>query len=177
MAVRAADCSGTAAATLEPVVDVASERREDPPPDPAASRRLTVAVRYVVVSAVNVVNHQALLLLAHAVWGWSGGAANVFAAVLAAIPGYLLSRHWVWSVRGAHSVRAEIIPFWTLALLGLIVSTILAEGADRLFESSLAVAAGSLAGYLVVWVVKFLVLNRIFERSARRATRDGLPVR
>jgi putative flippase GtrA len=134
-------------------------------------------MRYVVVSAINVFNHQALLLVAHGVWDWSGGIANVFAAVVAAIPAYLLSRYWVWSVRGAHSVRAEIIPFWTLALLGLVVSTVLAETADRLFESSLAVSAASFAGYLVVWVVKFLVLNRIFERSAARLTREELGVR
>jgi hypothetical protein len=78
----------------------------------------------------------------------------------------------VWSVRGAHSVRSEIIPFWTLALLGLILSTALAEIADRLFESPLAVSAASLFGYLVVWVIKFLVLNRIFERSARRVATE-----
>ena len=168
------DCSAVGAATLTPVVDVAPEPRSI---GEALRRRRTVAARYLAVSAINVIDHQALLLLAHGVWGWSGGAANVFAAVVAAVPGYFLSRHWVWSVRGTHSVRAEIIPFWTLALIGLVVSTVLAEVADRLFESSLAVAAASLFGYFVVWVVKFLVLNRIFERSARRIERDRLPVR
>lgn len=168
-----ADYSATTPATLTIVVDVAPERRLD---DDGRSSR-TLALRYVAVSGVNVVNHQALLFLAHAVWGWSGGVANVFAAVLAAVPGYLLSRHWVWSVRGAHSLRAEIIPFWTLALLGLVVSSVLAEAADRAFDSSLAVAAASLVGYFVVWVLKFLVLNRIFERSARRLEAEEVGVR
>ncbi len=154
------------------MVDVAPERRLD---DDGRSAR-TVAVRYVAVSGINMVNHQALLLLAHGVWGWSGGVANVFAAVLAAVPGYLLSRHWVWSVRGTHSFRAEIIPFWTLALLGLVVSSVLAEAADRAFESSWAVAAASLFGYFVVWVLKFLVLSQIFERSARRLEAEELGV-
>jgi len=167
------DYSSARPATLTLVVDVAPERRQDEGGLP----NRTVALRYVVVSAVNVVNHQALLLLAHSVWGWPGGVANVFAAVLAAIPGYLLSRYWVWSLRGSHSVRSEILPFWTLALLGLIVSTVLAEVADRAFESPLAVSAASFAGYFVVWVLKFLVLNKIFERSARRLECDELGVR
>ena len=139
------------------MVETASE------PTTAARAPISLAARYVVVSVVNVVNHQALLFLAHSIWGWSGGVANVFAAVVAAIPAYLLSRYWVWSVRGSHSVRGEILPFWTLALAGLVVSTGLAEAADRLFDETATVIAGSLLGYFVVWVGKFAVLNRIFD--------------
>jgi uncharacterized membrane protein YccC len=69
-------------------------------------------------------------------------------------------------------VRQEIIPFWTLALVGLVVSTALAEGADRAFGSGIWVAMGSLAGYFVVWVVKFIVLERMFDRSASRVERQ-----
>ncbi len=134
----------------------------------AAFQRRGIASRYIVVSVVNLFNHQLLLNLANSGWGWSGGRANVFAAVLSAIPGYLLSRYWVWAVRGSHSFRTEILPFWVLALLGLIFSTALAEGADRAFGAGIAVALASLAGYFVVWVMKFIILDRIFERSARR---------
>jgi hypothetical protein len=45
------------------------------------------------------------------------------------------------------------------------VSSLLAEGADRILESALAVAIASLAGYLIVWVVKFFLLDRIFAGS------------
>ncbi len=127
-----------------------------------------MAWRYLAVSAVNVVNHQAVLFVANGVWGWSGGRANVFAAIVAAVPAYLMSRYWVWEVRGSHSLRAEIVPFWGLALLGLVVSSALAEGADRAFGASLWVMVGSLTGYLVVWVLKFLILNRIFEHAIKR---------
>lgn len=130
--------------------------------------RRGIALRYVVVSAVNVVNHQILLNLANSGWDWGGGVSNVFAAVISAIPGYLLSRYWVWAVRGSNSVRAEILPFWGLAVAGLVLSTALAEAADRVLGSGLPVALASLAGYFIVWVLKFLILDRIFERSARR---------
>lgn len=134
----------------------------------AAVARRGVALRYVLVSILNVLNHQVLLNLANSGWGWGGGVSNVFAAVVAAVPGYLLSRYWVWEVRGSTSFRAEVLPFWTMALLGLVFSTVLAEAADRVFGAGLAVALASLAGYFVVWVLKFILLDRIFERSAQR---------
>lgn len=130
--------------------------------------RRGMAVRFLLVSVINVVTHQLLLYLANSIWGWGGGLSNAFAAVLTAIPGYLLSRYWVWSVRGNHSFRGEILPFWIIALAGLVFSTGLAEGADRLFGAGIAVALASLLGYFVVWVAKFIILDRLFERSARR---------
>lgn len=130
--------------------------------------RRTLAGRYAAVSVVNVINHQALLNLANSGWGWSGGQANVFAAVIAAIPGYFLSRQWVWKMQGAHSIRDEIAPFWILALVGLVVSTVLAEAADRLFETWFWVAGASLFGYFLVWILKFIILDRLFDRAAAR---------
>lgn len=121
-----------------------------------------VALRYVVVSVLNVVNHQILLNIANSGWGWSGGIANVFAAVIAAIPAYLLTRYWVWNVRGSHSLREEIVPFWALSLAGLALSSGLAEGADRVFGAGIAVATASMIGYFVVWIGKFLILDRLF---------------
>ena len=140
----------------------------------ALSTRRLVATRYIVVSLLNVVNHQVLLYLANSGWGWGGGRSNVFAAVLAAIPGYLLSRYWVWEVRGNNSFRTEILPFWTIALLGLLVSTGLAEAADRVFGAGLAVALASLFGYFVIWVLKFIVLDRLFHQSNQQRTEAGV---
>lgn len=137
----------------------------------AMTDRRGLAARYGAVSLVNVINHQVLLNLANTGWGWSGGWSNVFAAVSAAIPGYLLSRKWVWKVRGAHSFREEIVPFWTLALIGLVLSTALAESADRILGSGIWVAMGSLLGYFIVWVLKFVILDRLFHRAARRLER------
>ncbi len=126
----------------------------------------TVVTRYLVTSGVNVVNHQLLLQLALRWWGWSGGQANVFAAVVAAVPAYLLSRYWIWQLDGRVSIRAEVIPFWTISLLGLLASTAAAMAADRAFDRPIMISVGSLAGYFVVWVLKFVVLDRLFRRIA-----------
>ena len=131
-----------------------------------------MALRYVVVSVLNLVNHQAVLALAHSGWGWSGGQANAFAAAISAIPAYILSRNWVWRSQGSYSFRAEILPFWCIALVGLVVSSLMAEAADRVFGNGLAVAAGSITGYLIVWVLKFLLLEKLFQRAGHHNARS-----
>ena len=121
------------------------------------------AGRYLMVSAVNVINHQLILQLAVNLWGWSGGVANAFAATTAAVPAYFMSRYWVWRVRGRSSLRSEVIPFWVIAVLGLVVSSLTAELADRLFERPIMISVGSLVGYFIVWVAKFLTLDELFD--------------
>jgi len=127
-----------------------------------------LAQKYLIVSAINLINHQVLLNVANSWWGWGGGVSNMFAAMTAAIPAYFLSRYWVWEVRGRHSLRGEILPFWILSLAGLVVSTALAEAGGRYGGDGLWVALGSLAGYLIVWVTKFAILNGMFVRATRR---------
>ncbi|MGI9597766.1 MAG: GtrA family protein [Acidimicrobiales bacterium] len=134
-----------------------------------------VVVRYLATSAINVVNHQLLLQLAVRWWGWGGGAANTFAALVAVVPAYLLSRYWVWQVKGKPSLRDEVIPFWIIAAIGLVASTAAAELADRAFDEPIMISVGSLFGYLLVWVLKFVVLNYLFRRSAEKQT-DLSPV-
>jgi len=135
----------------------------------AFSRRPTAA-KYLIVSVVNLLNHQVVLYVANTRWDWSGGKANTLAAVLAAIPAYILSRYWVWEVRGRHSLWTEVVPFWGLSLLGLVVSSFMAEMADRTLGNGIWVAIGSLGGYGIVWVAKFAFLDGIFSRSSQRVS-------
>lgn len=121
-----------------------------------------MATRYLLVSAFNFFGHQGLLFLANSIWGWPGGAANVFAACLMSVPAYLLSRAWVWEVDGRHDMRRQVLPFWAITLAGLVVSTLMAALADRAFGAGLAVNLASLVGYFIVWVAKFFLLDRLF---------------
>ena len=121
-----------------------------------------MATRYLAVSAFNFSGHQALLFLANSVWGWPGGLANLFAACVMSVPAYLLSRAWVWEVNGRHDMRRQVLPFWIITLVGLVVSTAMAAAADRMFGAGLAVNIASLIGYFIVWVGKFFLLDRLF---------------
>lgn len=119
------------------------------------------ALRYCGVSVFNVVTGQALLFLFHAVLGWSGVASNVAAVAIGTGPAYLLSRRWVWRQSGEHRLAAEVLPFWVMAFVGLGLSTLAVAWADHRFESSLAVNAAALGAFGVVWVLRFVVLDRL----------------
>ncbi len=133
-----------------------------------------VATRYIAVSLINTMNHQGLLTLANSIWDWTGGWANVFAAGLAAIPAYLLSRAWVWEVSGKHNWRTEVMPFWVIAFIGMGVSTVFAEIADRVVGAGIAVNLASLFGYFLVWIAKFFILDRLFLDDDLRRGADTL---
>lgn len=128
-----------------------------------------VATRYLAVSVVNVLNHQIVLFIANTIWGWSAGWSNVFAACVAAGPAYLLSRAWVWEVSGKHNLRKEILPFWILAIIGLVVSTAMAAAAGAVFGDGILVNIASLVGYFVVWLGKFVLLGQLFDQRASEA--------
>ncbi len=125
--------------------------------------RVGPAGRYLVVSGINFSGHQIILFIANSIWGWQGWVANAFAAVVMVAPAYLLTRAWVWDVSGSHSVQREVVPFFVLAILGLLVSSVTSQVAQWIFGAGLWVNIGSLAGYVVVWIAKFFILERIFN--------------
>lgn len=117
--------------------------------------------RYCGVSAINVVFGQTLLWFFYSVVSWPAWLSNVLAVTISAGPAYWLSRHWVWSQSGAHSVRDEIAPFWGMALLGLILSTVATSWADHRWGTGVSVQLASLASFGVVWVFKFFILEHL----------------
>jgi putative flippase GtrA len=121
--------------------------------------------RYTGVSVVVVVITQSLLILASAGFRWSGVASNVFAVSLAAIPAFWLNRRFVWARVGEHSVVREVVPFWVYSVMGLVLSTVVVALADRWWGTTFAVAAANLAGFLVLWVGKFLFLEKCLFRA------------
>src|SRR3954451_1861817 len=80
--------------------------------------------KYSMTSVVGVVMGQTLIFVFASVLGWSWGWANVAAVSISTVPTYYLSRAWVWQKRGKSSVYAEIIPFWVMTFLGLLLSTL-----------------------------------------------------
>ena len=117
--------------------------------------------RYCGVSVVNVVVTTVLLAIGIAVLDLSGGVANALAVSLAALPAYVLYRRWVWEKRGQNHLLKEVIPFWTYAVLGLIVSTVIVAWADRVWGGNIAPLIANLVAFCVLWVAKFYVLDRL----------------
>lgn len=125
-------------------------------------------LRYSGVSVVNVLVGQSLLIVAFGIFGWTAVLANAFSATIAAGPAYIMNRYWVWQKHGRSHLFGEVIPFWALALAGLGVSTATVSltanlahhvTTDRALQT-VTIAAAVLLAYAVVWVIRFIVLDR-----------------
>lgn len=122
-------------------------------------------MRYCGVSVVNVITGQGILALCLAVFVLGGVVSQLISAMLSAIPAYVLSRRWVWKQTGRDSFRTEVLPFWTMALIGLVFAVTAIAVMEQFTDSTPVLMATSLAAYGVVWVAKYLVLDKIMWRT------------
>jgi putative flippase GtrA len=122
-------------------------------------------LRFGAVSAFNVVFGQSLLYGAQTVFDWPAVGSNILAVTVSAVPAYLLSRYWVWQKRGKNHLMKEVIPFWSLAILGFVLSTFAVWFVERQWDPQpLFINLTNLAAFGVVWVSKFFILDRFLFR-------------
>lgn len=117
-------------------------------------------LKYAGVSVAVVPLTQSLLVLFYSVVKLPGTAANALAVAIAAIPGYLLNRRWVWGKTSDHSFSREIAPFWGMNLLGLLLSSIMVGWVDSFTNNALVLVAANILVFGVLWLVKFLLLDQ-----------------
>lgn len=118
-------------------------------------------LRYCGVSVVNVIVGQSILAFCLAVLDLSGIVSQFWSAMLSAIPAYILSKRWVWKQSGPDSFRSEVLPFWVMSAIGLGFALIVVGLADRATDSTPVLMLSSLGAYGIVWVAKYLVLDRL----------------
>ena len=89
-------------------------------------------------------------------------ASNVFSVSVIAVPAYLLSRYWVWQKRGKNHLMREVVPFWSLAFLGFVLSTVAVWFVARQWDPHpLVINLTNLTAFGVVWISKFFILDRV----------------
>ncbi|HZD23962.1 MAG TPA: GtrA family protein [Acidimicrobiia bacterium] len=126
--------------------------------------------RFGAVSAFNVVLGQILLYGAQTVLEWPPVTSNVFSVSVGTVPAYILSRYWVWEKRGKNHFMREVLPFWILTVAGFALSTAAVWFvANRWDPSWIVVNLTNLAAFGVVWVAKFLILDRILFKTEEPA--------
>jgi putative flippase GtrA len=118
-------------------------------------------LRYCGVSVVNVFTGNGTLLICLAVLELHRVLSVLIAWMVSTIPAYVLSRRWVWQQRGANSMKAEVAPFWILALIGLTFSGLCVGIAGFFTDSSLVLIGVNFSAFGVVWVAKYIVLDRM----------------
>jgi len=122
------------------------------------------ALRYSATSMIGVVSTQIVIQLLlfttlepHVV--------NFVATSMMSVPAFLLNKHWVWGKSGKAHLRKEVLPFWLFTAAGWGLSTItvyfVADWTEGEGYQRVAVGLASIAGFAVLWVLKYLFLDRI----------------
>lgn len=118
-------------------------------------------VRFASVSAVTAPLGQLCIFLFYNLAGLNGVLANGTAVVVVSIVGYFLSTLFVWDSDPGRRLRYEVPMFWTLSLTGFVVSTAIVAIAVAVSDHPLAVNLASGASYAVVWLARFVILDRL----------------
>lgn len=130
--------------------------------------------RYTMVSAVTTLAGFALLALVFGVLHlWTEVPSAIVASVLATAPSYYLNRTWVWGKGGRSHWRREILPFWTVSIIGIFISVAAASLSRHLStehhldhsQATFLLLAVTLGAFAVLWLLKFLAFNRLFRTS------------
>ena len=138
-------------------------------------------VRYSMVSVIAVIVNQLVLLFCFGILKWPATTANVWAVCVSAVPSYYLNRAWAWGKRGRSHLLKEVVPFWGMALLGLALSTWAAGYAERHahkltdshFGTTIIVMVAALGSFGVLWIGKFVILNKLMFGVHHRGQDDG----
>jgi putative flippase GtrA len=133
-------------------------------------------LRYCSVSVVSTAIGLTVLGVLVGVFGWPAVWANVMGTVIALIPSFELSRRWVWAHDGRRSILRQAAPYAAVSFAGLIVSSIAVHLAANATTNStrlvhtVAVELANIAAYGSLWVLQFVVCDRILFRSRAKPT-------
>ncbi len=113
------------------------------------------------------------LLLLYGAVGLSPGWSSTLAWVAGALPNYWLNRSWAWQLRGRPDVLREVLPYAAIVALTLVLAIASTRAVDEALRASgtasesrvLLVAATFLGVYVVVFFLRFVLLDRLFSRS------------
>ena len=128
--------------------------------------------KYAGVSVISTLVSQVTLFLTFGVFNvLSEVPANLVANVVATVPSYYLNRKWVWGKGGRSHFWREVVPFWVLSFVGLAFSSLAVYLAGAFARhhglhhgaTTILVNAANLASFAILWIVKFLIYNKLFH--------------
>jgi putative flippase GtrA len=127
--------------------------------------------RYTMVSVISTAVAQGTLFIVFGIARvWSAVPSNIFANAVATVPSYYLNRNWAWGKSGRSHLMKEVVPFWVLSFAGMALSIVtVGVTAHWCHEehlghmvTSVLVNGANLFAFGVLWVLKFLIFNRMF---------------
>jgi putative flippase GtrA len=147
-----------------------------PLPVPNALRRDAVlgrAARSMLVSIGTTLQSAVVLVVLAIGLGMNAALANVIAVASGIPASYLGNRRWAWGRRGRGSIAHEAMPFWVLCITGMLLSSLAVDRAAARTAAwsttarAIALPAANLFVFGSLWLVQFVVLDRVIFRGKR----------
>jgi putative flippase GtrA len=125
--------------------------------------------RYSMASVVAVIISTCCLIIFVGPMHLSAVVGSTLATSISAVPSYWMNRKWAWGKTGRSHLMKEVVPFWALAFLGWGVSTLAVHFMEKYAKAhdfshpltTLSVALVYLGAFAVLWVVKFVIFNKV----------------
>ena len=92
-------------------------------------------------------------------------AASVTSAAILTVPNFFANKYVVWKNTSKDNLRTQVAVFWVAAMLGVTFATLLTFLVDYMIEShgwleKIAVFFAQLAGFGIVWLGRYVILDR-----------------
>lgn len=113
------------------------------------------------------------LLVLYGAFDLSPGWSSSLAWIAGALPNYWLNRSWAWRLRGRPDLLREVLPYAVIVALTLLLAIASTRAVDESLRAAgaaaetrvMLVAATFLGVYVVVFFLRFLLLDRLFSRT------------
>ena len=137
-------------------------------------RRLTT---YTVGSVIAAGCSELALVLCYGVLDLAPAVSSTIAWLAGAVPNYWLNRSWTWQRTGRPSFRREVAPYVAIILMTLLLAAVVTRGVDGWLRDAdvsgatrtVAVAAAFLGVYVIMFAVRYLLLDRLFRPAEERS--------
>jgi putative flippase GtrA len=127
-------------------------------------------LRYAAVAAAFLPIGQGLIQVM-GVWLNSYTAASLLAAAIVTVPNFFANKHFVWRATSVENLRKQVILFWLVVMLAVSLATLFTSLVDDAMAGDTTPIHGAavflvqVLGFGVVWVGRFLILDRWFSDS------------
>jgi putative flippase GtrA len=132
-------------------------------------------IKYTMVSVISALTSLVILTIVFGVLRlWGEVVSTLFANVMAGVPSYYLNRRWVWGKGGRSHIWRELVPFWVMSISGILFALYAASLAHNFANAhhlqhlarTILVVGANIAAFGILWILKFLILNRLFAELA-----------
>lgn len=92
-------------------------------------------------------------------------AASIASAAILTVPNFFANKYWVWKETSKDNMRTQMVVFWVAAMLGVALATLLTYFVASMIDEhgwfeKIAVFFAQLAGFGLVWLGRYIILDR-----------------